>query len=86
MRTTVDLDDSLLRRAKELAARTHRTLTSVLEDALRETLSRTRARARRKCVVLPKSTQRPGVLAGVDLDSSAGLLDVMERDDASARR
>jgi hypothetical protein len=86
MRTTVDLDDLLLRRAKELAARTNRTLTSVLEDALREVLTRGNQSARRKRVVLPVSKQPPGVLPGVDLDNSAGLLDIMERNDVLARR
>jgi len=84
MRTTINLDDHLLRRAKQLAAKTHRTLTSVLEDALREALSRTTAGPRRGRVKLPVSDRAPGVLPGVDLDHSSALLDLMERDDASA--
>jgi hypothetical protein len=84
MRTTIRLDDDLLRQAKHLAAKTHRTLTSVIEDALREVLSRTANRARRRRVTLRTSDQRPGVLPGVDLDHSAALLDLMERDDAPA--
>ena len=83
MRTTINLDDHLLRRAKQLAARTHRTLTSVFEDALRESLSRTAAAPRRTRVKLPVSDRAPGVLPGVDLDHTADLLDLMERDDAS---
>jgi hypothetical protein len=39
MRTTLDIDDTLHRRAKELAARTGRSLTSVIEDALRDALA-----------------------------------------------
>ena len=35
MRTTVTIDDHLLAEAKLIAARTHRTIGSVLEDALR---------------------------------------------------
>jgi hypothetical protein len=84
MRTTVDLDDAILRRAKELAARSNRTLTAVLEDALREALSRGNRPARRKKVRLLSSRQPPGVCPGVDLDHSAALLELMEREDASA--
>ncbi len=84
MRTTVNLDDHLLAQAKELAARSHRTLTSVLEDALREVLSRSGGEPRRGRIRLPVSDRAPGVRPGVDLDSSAALLDLMERDDASS--
>jgi hypothetical protein len=40
MRTTITIDDNLLREAKVLAARTDRTVSSVLEEALRELLAR----------------------------------------------
>ena len=79
MRTTIRLDDDLLRQTKALAAQTGRTLTAVIEDALRETIARSlsrRGRSRRR-VVLPTfkgSRLRPGV----DLDDSAGLLEIME--------
>ena len=53
MRTTVRLDDDLLRQAKALAARTGRTLTAVIEDGLRETLARQARRQARPPVVLP---------------------------------
>lgn len=36
MRTTVNIDEHLLGEAKLIAARTHRTIGSVLEDALRK--------------------------------------------------
>jgi hypothetical protein len=78
MRTTVRLDDHLLREARELAARTGRTLTAVLDEALRETLARHRARGRRPRVKLPVFTGR-GLRPGVDLDDSAGLLEIMQR-------
>ena len=39
MRTTVNLDDELLRRAKERAARQGRTLSEVVSDALRVSLA-----------------------------------------------
>lgn len=40
MRTTITIDEGLLREAKILAARTDRTVSSVLEQALREMLAR----------------------------------------------
>ena len=40
MRTTITIDEGLLREAKILAARTDRTVSSVLEQALREMLTR----------------------------------------------
>lgn len=77
MRTTVRLDQRLLAEAKKYAAETGRTLTSVLEDALRETLARRRARAKAKPVRL-KTVKGEGVRPGVDLDDTASLLDLME--------
>ncbi len=77
MRTTVRLDDRLLAEAKKLSAESGRTLTSVLEDALRETLARRRARVNRKPVRL-RTVKGDGVRPGVDLDDTASLLDLME--------
>lgn len=77
MRTTVRLDDRLLAEAKKLSAESGRTLTSVLEDALRETLARRRARVNRKPVRL-RTVKGDGVRPGVGLDDTASLLDLME--------
>lgn len=82
MRTTLDIDEALLRRAKELAAQTNRPLRAVVEDALRESLARTVKHHKPDRVKLVVSTQPPGTCPGVDLDSSAALLDLMERGDA----
>ena len=76
MRTTVRLDDDLLRKTRALAAETGRTLTAVIEDALREALARQRARRTRPRVALP-TFKGQGLQPGVDLDDSAGLLDIM---------
>ena len=77
MRTTIRLDERLLREAKKVAAQNGRTLTSVIEEALRENLARQKkgpgARAR-----LPRHRGR--LQPGVDLDDSAALLDLMEQD------
>lgn len=78
MRTTVTIDDGLLRRAKEQAARTGRSLGAVIDDALRVLLI-DRPRADR-AVELP-TDGGSGLRPGVDLedkDALAALLDASE--------
>lgn len=77
MRTTIRLDDHLLAQAKRQAAETGRTLTAVLEDALRESLARRAAQAKAKPVRL-KTVKGDGVRAGVNLDDGAALLNLMD--------
>jgi hypothetical protein len=77
MRTTIRINDQLLKEAKQLAASNGKSLTSVIEDALRESLSRQRGSDRREPVRLV-TFRGKGLLPGVDLDDSAALLDVME--------
>jgi len=76
MRTTVRLDEHLLRSAKEHAAKTGRTLTAVIEEALRRTLEAAAPVADREPyrVVSFSSRVRPGV----DLDSNAATAEAME--------
>jgi hypothetical protein len=77
MRTTVRLEDDLLRRAKRHAAENRTTLTHLLDQALRELLSRREHLADRERVALP-TFRGDGLQPGVDLDDSAALLDLME--------
>jgi hypothetical protein len=79
MRTTVRLNDELLRRAKTQAAATGRTLTALLEDALRRELDGGTAAAPEKHIRIPTSGEG-GLLPGVDLDDTAALLGRMESD------
>ncbi|HEX6674316.1 MAG TPA: type II toxin-antitoxin system VapB family antitoxin [Actinomycetes bacterium] len=79
MRTTINIDDALLAEAKQVAARTGRSLAAVVEDALRESLHR-RNRPGVRTVELP-SFGEGGFQPGVDLDDSAALLELMEQDD-----
>jgi hypothetical protein len=77
MRTTVRLDEELLKATKARAARTGQTMTAVIEQALRE------AFARSGSVRAPRSTVLPtvggnGLQAGVDLDDTAALEELME--------
>lgn len=82
MRTTVRLPDDLLDEAKRHALETGRTLTSLIEDGLRQVLARRHEAGPRPRVELP-TYGRGGVRPGVDLDDSAALLDAMEGGDAS---
>jgi hypothetical protein len=82
MRTTVRLDDALLRAAKAEAARSGRSLTRVIEDALREALRRRPKKGARAPVRLT-TVAGQGLCPGVDLDDSAALLDLMDRGDVA---
>ncbi|MGB5251109.1 MAG: DUF6364 family protein [Sedimenticolaceae bacterium] len=77
MRTTLRLDENLLAEAKKYAAESGRTLTAVMEDALREALARRRQASPRSPVRL-KTVKGDGVHEGVNLDDNASLLDLME--------
>lgn len=76
MRTTIRLPDDLLTEAKRVAAETNRSLTRLIEDALRSALARRQAPPRER-VRLP-TVDGMGLRPGVDLDNSAALLDIME--------
>jgi hypothetical protein len=77
MRTTIHLPEDLLAELKQLAARSNRTLTRVIEDALRESLLRRRRKAAPSPVRLT-TFDGGGLQPGVDLDDSAALLDRLE--------
>lgn len=72
MRTTVRLDDTLLREAKSYAARRGVSLTALFEEALREKLAHAATRRRARGEKLPTFRGR-GLQPGVDLHRSAEL-------------
>lgn len=76
MKTTMQLDECLHAEVKELAARTGRSLSAVIEDALREMLARPSQAVKRPPVRLP-TFSGSGLQSGADLDDSAALLDLM---------
>ncbi|GIW41568.1 MAG: hypothetical protein KatS3mg076_2145 [Candidatus Binatia bacterium] len=62
MRTTLDIEDQLLRRAKELAAKEGKTLTRIVEEALRERLAlRRKTKGFRLRLLTKKGRPVPGV-------------------------
>ncbi len=79
MRTTVRLDEHLLRQAKRAARERGETLTSLIEQGLRLVLAGSRQQAARRArVILPLSKVGGGAFRGIDLNDSAALLDRME--------
>lgn len=78
MRTTIRLDDALLREAKAKAALSGTSLNEFIEEAVRSALLRqTAAIPVAPLPVFGGGTLRPGV----SLDSGAELLALMELDD-----
>jgi hypothetical protein len=75
MRTTIRIEDSLLRRAKAAAAASGRSLNDLIVDAIRAALASRPSPAR--VLELPTSGGN-GLQPGVDLDDSAALLDLIE--------
>jgi hypothetical protein len=78
MRTTLRLDDALLRRAKAAAAVSGRSLNDLIVDAVRAALAPRTSPAR---VMEVPTYKGRGLQPGVDLDDSAALLDLMNRSD-----
>ncbi|MEO8620315.1 MAG: YlcI/YnfO family protein [bacterium] len=77
MRTTIRLDDALLRKAKAAAASSGRSLNQLIEDAVRAALAPSRAATRVAEPDLPTYRGR-GLRPGVNLDDSSALRDVMD--------
>jgi hypothetical protein len=79
MRTTIRLPPDLLTAAKRHAAQTGRTLTALIEDALRLALGTEMPSPARVREALP-TYGGDGVQPGVDLDDGAALLDLMDEE------
>ena len=80
MRTTVKLSDDLLKEAKQVALASGKTLTQVIEDSLRETFARRTRAANQPKVDLPVF-RGSKLLPGIDLDNSAALLEILDREE-----
>jgi hypothetical protein len=76
VRTTLDIDDALYRRAKATAAERGCSVTSVIEEALRLALDgRGDQRAR---IPLPVAKETGGTLPGIDLHDGRALREIMD--------
>jgi hypothetical protein len=84
VRTTIRIDDALYRSAKAAAARSGRTVSELIEDAIRVALSPQQA--------LPGTVRDlpvyggSGVLPGVDLADPSSWLDQMDDDSVASMR
>ncbi len=78
MRTTIDIDDELFREVKRYALETDRTMRAVVEEALRADLARKKQRRKAHRIEEVITFRGRGTKPGVDLDSTADLLDLME--------
>ncbi len=78
MRTTVRLDDAILKQAKQTAAARGETLTALIEKGLRLAMAQPIKKAARKKVRLPACRASGGTLPGIDLTNSVDMLDRME--------
>ncbi len=77
---TIELDDRLFAEAQELAAQTGQTVTWVVENAVRESLAKQHTDSAKPVYPFPTCGGR-GVRPGVNLESNAELLDLMEKGD-----
>lgn len=77
MRTTVNIDDDLLTRAKWVASRTNRTLGDVIDDALRVLLvERHSPEGHAGTVILPVDGHA-GFRPGVDLEDKDAVAELL---------
>jgi plasmid stability protein len=89
MRTTVDLDEDLLREVKRRAAESGRTMSETVRDLLRASLAMAHARQRhpgRVKLVTFSGQPEPGLQPGVDLSDNADLLKSLDEGQTAAWR
>lgn len=77
MRTTITIRDDVLKRARQLALARSCTLSDLVEESLQRALAAPATAPSQEQARIPTFAGR-GLQPGVDLDSTAGLLDVME--------
>lgn len=80
MKTTLDIDDSLLASAKALAAKQQTSLTRLIEEGLQLRLRVPQTATATKKVKLPVFKGRGGLVAGVDPLSNKSMLDAADGD------
>lgn len=80
MKTTLDINDSLLANAKSLAAQQQTSLTRLIEEGLQLRLRVAAPAARSGKRKLPVFKGRGGLVAGVDPASNKALLDAADDD------
>ncbi|MGB3292504.1 MAG: hypothetical protein WBB01_05830 [Phormidesmis sp.] len=77
MKTTIVLEEALLKSAKQHALATQRTLTQLIQDALIRLIEEERNAALPRTVELP-TFRGDGTYPGIDINSNASLQDHMK--------
>jgi hypothetical protein len=75
MKTTLDINDSLLANAKALAAQQQTTLTRLIEEGLQLRLRSSRAAPKTSKRTIPVHKGRGGMVAGVNPLSNKSMLE-----------
>jgi hypothetical protein len=80
MKTTLDIDDELLIKAKAVSARERKSLTALIEEGLRLRLRRAGGNRAAAPKVLAIYRGKGGLVAGVDPLANRSLLDAADDD------
>lgn len=78
MRTTIDIHDELLDRAKRFASSCNKRLADVVNDALQETLSRVEQPVTGQSPFHLVTYGRGGVRPGIDLSDNGSIQDALD--------
>lgn len=78
VRTTIDVDDELMLELKRVSAETHKSLKTLVIDAIRSSLSKREAGPKEAGKQKLITFRGNGVRLGVSIDSMRELLEVME--------
>lgn len=80
MKTTLDINDSLLANAKALAAQQQTSLTRLIEEGLQLRLRTSHPTAKVTKRKIPVFKGRGGIVAGLDPCSNKAMLDAADND------
>lgn len=80
MRTTIDIHDELLDRAKRFAASSNKRLADVVNDALQESLGRVEQPSGMQEEYQMATYGRGGVRPGIDLSDNASVQDALDEE------
>lgn len=80
MKTTLDINDTLLASAKAMAARQQTTLTRLIEEGLQLRLRSPRAATKAITLKIPVFKGRSGLVAGLNPLSNKAMLDAADDD------
>jgi hypothetical protein len=80
VKTTLDIDDALLAKAKVASAKERKSLTALIEEGLRLRLRARRSGGRATAVELPVFHGKGGLLPGIDPCSNRSMFDAADDD------